>query len=252
MLAVVSFAIVLLVAGTAVCGVVFLAESAWTGGLLASLRNRLLAAGGCVLFLIVVAAAYESKALASPDGHLVARVSGSRGSALTNLMTYVTLLGDSVPSVLIATVLAVIIHRQGVHLYASAILPVVVVAELCVQLGMWKIFNDVTIRTLHPDVPLSGVGQLPSGSVARLLSIFLVAALLWYSYDARGSARIATLGGVLTLVQIVSRLELGRHLFADILAGIVLGLLLTLAVTFIVRVSPRATASPSGSGPDAT
>lgn len=223
------------------------AESSWTGGLLASARNRLMAGAACVVVLLLLALAYQSETLAKPDAKAVTHVAAAPGSALANVMGYVTLLGDTVPSILIATVLALVLYRRGVQWYLCAVLPVLVLVELYVQLGMWKVFDDTTIGSLHPEIPIGGTGEIPSGSVTRLLAVLLVAAMLLHARDARWSARLVTLGVVLTTVQITSRLVLGRHLYADLVAGIALGLLLTVLTSFLVLPHRRGAIESSSS-----
>jgi hypothetical protein len=251
MLVLVSWTLLFLISATLVGLALEVAESAWAGGRLGSTRARLVGAVVAAAVLLLVAVLYQSHAVAVPDGHLIDRIAASPGSPLAQVMTYVTLLGDSVSSLVIASALALITYRQGRHTYACAILPVLVLAELYIQLGMWKVFDDATIGTLHPLVPIGGPGQIPSGSVARLLSVFLVASLLWSAYDVRGARRVATLGGVLTLIQCASRLVLGRHLYADLVAGMALGLMLTLLATAVIGLSRPHGAAQTGDAPPA-
>lgn len=249
MLALVTWTLLFLISAVLVAVVLTLAESAWAGGRFGSTRDRLVGAAISAAVLLLIAVVYQARSLAVPDGHVVERIAASPDAPIAHLMTFVTLLGDSVPSLVIASGLAVIIFRQGRHTYMCAILPILVLAELYIQLGMWKVFDDATIGTLHPLVPIGAPGQIPSGSVARLLSIFLVASLLWSAYDVRGARRIATLGGVLTLVQIASRLVLGRHLYADLVAGMALGLFLTLLATALVELPSTRTGKVQESPP---
>ncbi len=233
MLSATCWAIVLIASCALLCAGTALVESSWLGGMLSSIRSRLLACVACAFLLVLVAVLWKAKALGRLDGRVVQHLVGSQGSTLSNIMSYLTLTGDTIPSLLIATVLAIVIYRQGVHRVTAWVLPIIVIAELVVQLGMWKVFHDTTIGQLHPTLVQGGSGKIPSGSVARLFSVFLIASRLWYSRDARGSFRLATLGVALTAMQLVSRLELGRHLLADIFAGIVLGVLLALLGTLI-------------------
>lgn len=226
--------IVLIAAGILMCAGARLVESSWTQGALDPIRIRLVACAACVAILLVLALVYQVKSVARLDGRAVARIVGKHGSTLSEVMSHLTLTGDTVPSLLIATILAIVIERQGIHRVVCWILPLVVLAELVVQLGMWKIFHDTTIAQLHPTLVNGGGGKIPSGSVARLLSMFLIAARLWHSRDPRGSTRIVTLGLALTAMQLVSRLVLARHLLADIAGGIALGLLLALLATLLV------------------
>jgi PAP2 superfamily len=246
MLALVIWTATLLVLPGLVMVAASVAESSWTDPTLVSdRRNRLVAGAACVVVLLLLSLAYQSDSVASPDGKAVAHVAAAPGSGIAKLMGYVTLLGDSVPSLLIAAVLALALYRRGVPSYLCALLPILVLLELYAQLAMWKVFDDATIGSLHAGVPIGGVGQIPSGSVARLLSVFLVAAMLLHARDARWAARLVTLGAVLTTIQITSRLVLGRHLYADLVAGIALGLLLTLLTSFLVLPLQRRTPEPA-------
>lgn len=211
-----------------------LAESTWSGGVLASLRARAIALAGAVLALLVLALLLKAEPVARADGTVIRVLSHSRGATLEKVMTILTTLGDAIPSFIIATMLAVIIYRQGLHRFAWALLPVVVLAELLVQVGMTNAFGDLTIGDVFASVPSGRPGILPSGSVARLTSIFLVAALLWRARSTAQSRLLVTIGGVLLVLQSVSRLILGRHLLLDILGGLLVGFALFLIATFLV------------------
>jgi membrane-associated phospholipid phosphatase len=221
-----------LIAGIGVT--LWLGESTWTDGVLAPLKARGLAIVGSCALLLVLALLLKVEAIARADGSVIRVLSHSRGDTLAKIMTILTTLGDAIPSFTIATMLAVIIFRQGAHPFAWALLPVVVLAELLVQVGMTNAFGDLTIGDVAASIPVGNPGILPSGSVARLTSIFLVAALLWHGTNRLQSRTIVTIGGVLLVLQSVSRLYLGRHLLLDILGGLLLGLALALLASLVV------------------
>lgn len=226
------WSLVLTAAALGVSWTMRLAETGWVGG--RQLHFRAIIAGASLLALLALAALYKIRAVADLDARVIRALAGSRGETVTLLMTSLTTLGDAIPSFVIAGMLATIIYRQGRHRVLCFALPLMVFAELAIQIGIGKVFDDVTISQLFSQIPLGGAGNIPSGSVARLSSLFLVAACLWHSHDARGSSRLVSLGGALLILQIVSRLYLGRHLMADIAGGLLLGLFLSVVVTAVV------------------
>jgi membrane-associated phospholipid phosphatase len=211
-----------------------LAESAWTNGLLSPLRARAIALVASGVLLLVLALLLKVEPLARADGSVVRALSHSRGVTLVKIMTVLTTLGDAIPSFTIATLLAVVIYRQGAYRLACGLLPLVVLAELLIQVGMTNTFGDLTIADVAASIPSGNPGILPSGSVARLTSIFLVAALLWHTTHRLQSRTVVTIGGVLLVLQSVSRLYLGRHLLTDIAGGLLVGFALALLVSFVV------------------
>lgn len=227
--------LVLLVTAAGIGGCLYLAESAWTGGVLASIRNRGLAFVVAVVAFVGLSLLYRVESIAKLDAQVIQGMCTARNERLVQLMSYLTTMGDVVPSFMIATILAVLVLRQGVHRFAWVLLPLTVFVQTVIQFGVTKSFDDKTIADFYPDVVIGGAGTIPSGSVARLASIFLIAAFLWHARDERGSRNLVTLGGVLLVVQAVSRLYLGRHLLADIACGLLLGLALALAATSVVR-----------------
>lgn len=227
------WSLVLTAAALGVSLTVRLAETGWVGDR-PSLRLRASVAGGSLIALLALAALYKIRALADLDARVIRALAGSRGDTVAVLMTNLTTLGDAIPSFVIAGMLSTLIYRQGRHRVMCFVLPLLVFVELAIQIGIGKVFDDVTINQVFSQIPLGGAGNIPSGSVARLSSLFLVAAWLWHSHDARGSSRVASLGGALLILQIVSRLYLGRHLMADIAGGLLLGLFLTVVVTSAV------------------
>lgn len=220
-----------------------LGESIWTDGVLSSARNRVLAFVASVAALVALALLYRIEDLARVDGRVVKALAEERGTEVTDLMSYLTTIGDVVPSFLIAAVLAVLIQAQGVHRYAWVLLPLAVLVELALQATIINVFDDVTMEDLFPEIMVGGAGAIPSGSVARLLCLFLIAARLWHSSDERASRQVLAVGGLLIVVQAVSRVYLARHLLADIACGLLLGLALALAAVALVRSSATSAGS---------
>lgn len=216
-----------------------LAESTWTGGLLGPRRPRGLALLGSALLLLLLAVLLRVGPIARADGSAVRMLSHSRGETLVKIMSILTTLGDSIPSFTIAAVLAVILYRQNAHPVLCWALPVMVLIEVLAQVGIGKVFDDLTISDVTSNVVSGDYGYLPSGSVARLTSIFLIAARLWYSTNRRQSRTIVTFGGALVVLQSVSRLYLGRHLVLDIVGGLLLGFAFFLLMSFVIRGNPQ-------------
>ncbi|MGI9157363.1 MAG: phosphatase PAP2 family protein [Marmoricola sp.] len=216
-----------------------LAESTWTEGLLAPRRARGLALLGAALLLVLLAVLLRVGPIARADGSVVRMLSHSRGDTLVMIMSILTTLGDSIPSFTIAAVLAVIVYRQSAHPVVCWVLPVMVLVEVLAQVAIGKVFGDLTISDVTSNVVSGNYGYLPSGSVARLSSIFLIAARLWYSTNRSQSRTIVTFGGALVVLQSVSRLYLGRHLVLDIVGGLLLGFALFLLVSFVIRGNPQ-------------
>lgn len=194
--------------------------------------------------LLVLALLWRVEAIASADGSVVARMAQERGSTLTAIMSVVTTMGDVVPSFVISAVLALLIYLQGRHRLLAWVPPLLVLGSLAVQFSLGALFHDVTIAQVQASVPLGGTGTIPSGSVTRLLSVFLVAAVLWGAHNVRGAQRLAALGGSLAVVQALSRLYLGRHLLGDMVGGMLLGLILAICAAWFLRAMGVGLASP--------
>lgn len=190
-----------------------------------NIRGRFVIAAIAAVALVTIALLWRVHSIASGDAKIIRELSKSRGKSFTSVMQIVTTMGDAMPSMLIASVVALIIYRHQKQKLA-VLLPLAVLAEILVQIVMTKSFHDITIHQIDPSLVLGGTGTIPSGSVARLLSVFLLASHLWRPSDGRASRRIATTGTVLVVIQATSRLFLGRHLCADIAGGILLGICL--------------------------
>lgn len=178
---------------------------------------------GSAIGLLVLAVVWKIRKIAELDGYVIALIAAKRSHGVTAVMNIVTTMGDAIPSFTIAAVLAVIVYLRGHYRGLAVLIPLAVVIELFAQLLITDVFHDVTIAAVHPGLPLGGAGTIPSGSVARLFSIFLIAAHLWGPRGTRSHGLIAV-GSALVTIQLISRLYLGRHLLADILGGLLLGI----------------------------
>lgn len=202
-------------------------------------RLRLGILGGCLLVLLALAFAWRVHAVAEIDANVVANLVGNRNAALDGIFTVVTTIGDVVPSFLLASLLAIAYYQQTGR-FRGFVLELLVLVQLLIQTAMTVLFNDITLTDLDPSIPLGGSGTIPSGSVSRLLSLFLVAATLWHSYSPRFERVLLSLAPLVVMTEIVSRLYLGRHLLADIAAGLLLGVILTVAFRWLLnRLAPR-------------
>lgn len=201
-----------------------------------SRRTALLAAGAAAVLLAGVAALYRVEAVAEVDGHGVKLLSAGRGPVLVEVCRVITTMGDAVPSLTIAGVLALWLLRVPGTGYWPLLLPVVVFAELLLQFGYAAVFGPLTLADVSPGTVVDGSGSIPSGSVARLLSVFLVAAMIRHrsSYSVQSRDWLPTVGSCLVLVELMTRLLLGRHLLADIVGGLLLGCFLALGAGLLI------------------
>ncbi len=203
-----------------------------------SRRLGIMLAGGSALGLVVIGVLYQVQAVSKLDGRFVEQLADARSDALVSALRVVTTLGDVVPSYTLAAVLAIwLIQQRGSGLW-PLLLPALLLLELALQFGYNKIFPVDTLEVVLPDVPIDGAGSIPSGSVARLLTIFVVACLIYRRSRPAGDGRwLTTVGATLVLVEIVTRVYLGRHFVSDIAGGLLLGILLSLLGAFLLSLA---------------
>ncbi|MBA3782973.1 MAG: phosphatase PAP2 family protein [Nocardioides sp.] len=236
----ISWCVVTLLAVAGVVGALAVAERATGLRGIASTRVALIAAAVCLALLLGLGGLYQVRGIAVIDGRAVEKLSTARGDVLVQVFRVLTTMGDAVPCMVIAGSLAIVLMRlPGIGLWPFA-LPVLVLVQLLLQFAYDHVFAAFTLTDVMPGLSIDGSGSVPSGSVARFLSIFLVAEMI------RRRARpdsppspLPTVGAVLVLVELVTRLYLGRHLLADILGGLLLGVLLVLAAGALLQVTSR-------------
>lgn len=233
-----EWTLVVLAIGVGSFATLALAESC-AFGQLANQRSRLAVLAGSAVALLGSAALLKIHSFAHQDAEWVRALARSRGATVIEEMSKVTTMGDAIPSLVIATVVAALVARNGKHTILAWVIPVLVIVELAVQIGMNHVFHDHTIGALLPNVPVGKFGFLPSGSVARLTVIFAVAAWLWHSGSDRRKSWLITLGTCLVIVQALSRIYLGRHLLTDIIGGWSLGLLLAVGTMTVAAFGDR-------------
>jgi membrane-associated phospholipid phosphatase len=251
MAALTLWTVVILLATVGISMTMALGLGSWSGGLLSQIPMRVAVLCAAAVALILLGGLWRVRPIANADATVVEKLANSRGDELVMLMKAFTTIGDAIPSLVIAGMLALLVHQQGHHRILCFALPLLVLVELLFQNGMGSVFHDFTIGRLSPGTPEGGIGTIPSGSVARLSSLFLAAACMWWSTDERGGRRLVGIGSCLLVLQTVSRLYLGRHLVADIVGGLLLGLLLTLVFVSLVQFvgrSPQQQAVTGSSG----
>lgn len=249
MLSFIIWFIVLAASVVAVAGAAHIAEESAMGKRYCAIRSYVAIGCGAAVALAGISLLWRSHAVARLDSRGVSKMADARGQTLQSIMDIATTLGDAIPSLLIAMVLALVIFRLRRRSTLVLLIPLAVIAELAIQIGMTKIFHDVTLTQVAPDIVTGKSGTIPSGSVARLLSIFLIAGRLWRPRGDFCPSALVTVGCGLVMLQITTRLYLGRHLIADIAAGILLGVLLERSAALLLelvdrRDSARATGLP--------
>ena len=204
-----------------------------------SRRLGLWLAGGSLLGLVALGVLYQNRAFAEVDGRLVDQLADARGESLVAAFRVITTMGDVVPTFTIAAVLALILMRGPKAAYWPLMLPALMLLQLALQFAYSEIFPVYVMDELFPEVTIDGSGTIPSGATARLLILFVVACLI-YQRSYPGTGRwISSLGFSLVIVEIATRMLLGRHFVGDIIGGILLGILLCLLSAFLMSLSRR-------------
>lgn len=116
-------------------------EGLWSRPGRSPLLRRLTVAGAAMAALLALAALYKAEAVARLDGRVVVKLSAAQGQVLSELMTRITTMGDLIPTFTMAIVLAWVIFRLGHHTIACALLPLILLAEIAVQIAITDIFR---------------------------------------------------------------------------------------------------------------
>lgn len=173
-------------------------------------------------------------AYASLDAKIVDSLARERSDALTTIFKLVTTLGDLVPSLLLAFLVGMGLWlTQRVSRRIVVAIPTVVLIEIALQFLLIRLFRDPTIGQLEPHLSLGAAGAAPSGATARLLILSLFASRI---VGASGHIRRgpAVLAPSMVLIEVTSRLYLGRHFVTDIAAGLSTGVLVFLVAYPII------------------
>ncbi|MGA9747850.1 MAG: phosphatase PAP2 family protein [Nocardioides sp.] len=202
-----------------------------------------------VILLVGMGLLYQVRAVAEVDGAFVESLSLARGPVLVEIARVVTTVGDVVPTMTIAAVLALLLLlRPDPGLWPLA-LPLLVFLELVLQFGYNAVFPVLTLSDIDAALPIDGSGSIPSGSVARLMSLFVVAAMIRRRQQADASVdHWVSIGASLVTIELVTRLLLGRHFVADIIGGVLLGTLLCLVAAALLHATSRPASTPVGDG----
>jgi membrane-associated phospholipid phosphatase len=209
-----------------------------------SRRLGLWLAGGSILGLVALGVLYQIRDVADLDGRFVEMLADARGEALVAAFRVITTMGDLAPTFTIAAVLAVVLMRGPEAGYWPLMLPALMLLELAVQFGFSEVFPILVMDEVFPDVPIDGSGAIPSGATARLMTLFVVACLIYQRSYPRKGMWISSLGFSLVVVEIATRMLLGRHFVGDIIGGIFLGILLCLFSAALMSLSRRPTTMP--------
>ncbi|WP_375485174.1 hypothetical protein [uncultured Jatrophihabitans sp.] len=214
-------------------------------------RGGLTAVAASVVVFVVLALAYKSHAVAHADARVVKRLVPDRTKTVQDIATVVTTVGDLVPCFVVAGVLSILIFRRS-RSWTAWVLPVVVLVQISVQTATVDTFHDHTLAqfTEHVSTAGAGVSAIPSGSVSRLLSLFVLAAALWRPYSETVAARLLDLGGVVVFIELFTRLYLSRHLLGDIVAGLALSIILVAVFGWIINLDRRTPSTDDVSSAD--
>ena len=186
------------------------------------------------------------------DASVVTTLAAARTPGLVAIFTAVTTVGDVVPSLLAATIVGMALFARSRRVWEALILPIAIVVQLVCQDQLGHLAG-VTVAQVDPGLSVGGAGPIPSGSMSRLFVVFILGAALWQRHSARAAAGFLLTGQALLLIELVSRLYLGRHLLIDIVGGLLFGVLLLLGGTWLLAGIDRARGSstaPATERPD--
>lgn len=237
MIATVSWAICVLVALLGIAVSMRVVETVTGPRGIASRRGALIVASATAVILGGLGGLYRVRAVAEADGTLVKSLSALRSPVLVQVFRVVTTMGDVIPCLIIAGALGIYLYRFTSTSIWALTLPVLVLLEVFLQIGFAHLFHPITLTDVMPRIVIDRSGSIPSGSVARLLSLTLVAAMVRAGATGKTGRAIPTTGAIVVFIELISRLYLGRHLVGDLFGGLLLGVLLSLGVAAVLRVA---------------
>lgn len=189
----------------------------------------------CGVGLAILGALYKIHRIAEIDSRLAVELVADRSTALTQVMTIVTESGDVVPTFALSATLALVFYLRTNQIRAW-LLPVVVFIQVVLQDGFLHVVHDWTLLEVSPGISIGGSDGIPSGAMSRLLAIFAVAAFMWRPKAPIVAQRLLMVGAVVVLVELITRIYLGRHLLADIAGGLLLGVMLATAFGWLLLI----------------
>jgi membrane-associated phospholipid phosphatase len=189
-------------------------------------------AAGAAVVLLVLALLYDVRTLASADAHVVVRLFADRGSTTDGVMSVVTTMGDVAPTFVLAGALAAVTY-QHTGRWMAWLLPLSILVEVVVQSAILRVVDSYTFSELMPGLTIGHGDGIPSGGVARLFCVLVLASMLWQPYNAATAWVLRDVAVVAVFIEAMSRLYLGRHLLADVAGGLLLGIAVTVAFGWV-------------------
>lgn len=180
------------------------------------------------------------------DASVIRELMRLRSPGLEGAFTVITTLGDVVPSLLIATVMGLALFARESRVIRALLLPAMVLVEVAVQIALGHLAG-VQVQMIAPEIVVGGSGPIPSGSVARLFVIFVLGAFLWSTHSPRAAARSLLVGQAIILIELTTRVYLGRHFVIDIVGGLIFGVLLVIGGGWLTVAVDTMSGSPHNS-----
>lgn len=206
-------------------------------------------AAACAAGLAALGVLYQVRAVAAADAEVVEELSGARRGPIVEAFRVITTMGDTVPSFTIAAILAVWLIGQPRSSWFPVLLPGLVLLQLALQFAFPEVFPVYVLTDIKPDLAIDGSGVIPSGSVARLSSLFVTTWLIYQRSFPGGGRWLLTVGGAAVLLEIATRLLLGRHFVADIVGGFLLGGFLISVMALLPGICPSDSLDRPGNRP---
>ncbi len=209
-----------------------------------------LAIGGVVtVAFLLFGLIWTVEGVATLDSEVIITLAEDRKPVAASIFAIFTTFGDSIPMMTIGAGIAVVLYRRT-GAWQSFLVPAVIMCEQILQVSTFSSIPAWTMGELAPQAIDGTTGSYPSGSVARMLSLFCVAALVCDFTGIRGGWTLRSVAAVLLVEQAISRLYLGRHLLADLVGGFLLGIILVAGMAVIMRLTmKKKTASVQQSSP---
>ncbi|MCA3555167.1 bifunctional DedA family/phosphatase PAP2 family protein [Aestuariivirga sp.] len=199
---------------------------------------------GLVALANLAIRAASSDAVSNIDVSLATLMRESRNAPADELMTVITMMGDTI--VLSALALAILVwlvwHKAYRAAWAAGIAIVAAKAfELAMKLGIQ--------RARPTELSYSGASlfSFPSGHATMAAVIFgILAVLVSHSMGRWGRALVYATCAILAVAIAYSRLYLGAHWLSDVLAGLTFGVVMMAAFGVAIEAIPPRRIKPHG------